>query len=162
MTQSRTLARLLTAMGAAIAALALLAPAASATEPAPGYAQFAGCPDAKEAPAVEICVHSDITGGHLQTGKKDVPVENPLTIVGGLNGELAGFTANSKGGLSKTKQKVPGGVIGLTGLTWLLEFFGSDALTLYATAEFAGTPGNFSPQSITLPLKVHLETPSGV
>jgi hypothetical protein len=162
MTQSRTLGRLLTILGAAIAALVLLAPAASAKEPAPGFERFAGCPSPEESASTVFCIRSEVFGGHLQTGKKDVPVENPLTIVGGLNAELGGFAANSKGGLSKTKQKVPGGVIGLTGLTWLLEFFGSDALTLYATAEFAGVPGNFSPNSITLPLKVHLETPSGV
>jgi hypothetical protein len=42
------------------------------------------------------------------------------------------FTLNlyggKKGGLRPVKQKVPGGVIGLTGLTWLLEFLGSEAL----------------------------------
>jgi hypothetical protein len=50
----------------------------------------------------------------------------------------------------------------LTGLTWLLEFFGSDALTLYAETELAGTPGKFNFSSVTLPIKVHLTTPSGV
>jgi hypothetical protein len=162
MTQSRILAVPLAVVAVVLAALALLAPAASAKEPAPGFERFAGCPSPEENPAAVFCIRSEVFDGHLQTGSKDVPIENPLTIVGGLNEELGGFSANSKGGLSKTKQKVPGGVIGLTGLTWLLEFFGSDALTLYATAEFAGVPGNFSPSSITLPLKVHLETPSGV
>src|SRR6185436_573266 len=99
---------------------------------------------------------------HLNVGKKEVPIVNPLTIVGGLNAELEHFAFNSKGGLSKTAQKVPGGVIGLTGLTWLLEFFGSEALTLYATTELAGTPTNFSFSSVTLPIKVHLTNPSGL
>jgi hypothetical protein len=162
MTQSRTLARLLTAAAAAIAALALLAPAASAAEPAPGYEQFAGCPSPEEAAGLTACIRSDVTGGTLQMGTKEVPVENPLTISGGVDENLENFTFNSKGGLSKTPQKVPGGVLGLTGLTWLLEFFGSEALTLYGTAELAGTPTNFDFTSVTLPIKVHLTTPSGV
>jgi hypothetical protein len=161
MIQSKTLARLFTAAGAAILAIALLAPLAQAQEPKPGFTQFKGCPTKAEKD-LHFCVRSDVTGGHLQMGKKTVPIENPLVLVGGTDAEFEGFTANKFGGLSKTKQKVPGGVIGLTGLTWLLEFFGSDALTLYATTELAGVPSNFTVESVTLPIKVHLETPSGV
>jgi hypothetical protein len=54
---------------------------------------------------------------------------------------------------------VPGGVVGLTGLTWLLEILGSDALTLYATTELAGAPGAPIDVPVTLPIKVHLENP---
>lgn len=162
MTQSRVLAIPLAVAAAALAALALLAPVASAKTPAPGFERFAGCPSQEESATTVFCIWSEVTDGHLQTGKKTVPIENPLTIVGGLDENLENFAANSKGGLSKTKQKVPGGVIGLTGLTWLLEFFGSDALTLYATTELAGIPKEFSFNTVTLPIKVHLETPSGV
>ena len=162
MIQSRTIAGLLTVAGAALAALALLAPVASATEPAPGYEQFAGCPTPEENAETTGCIRSDVTGGHLQTGSKTVPIENPLTISGGVNQFLEGFAYNSQGGLSKVKQKVPGGVVGLTGLTWLLELFGSDALTLYATTELAGTPSNFKFSSVTLPIKVHLTNPGGL
>ena len=161
MIQSRALTGLLTVLGAAMAALALLAPVASAGETAPGYEQFKGCPTPAEK-EMEFCITSEVTGGHLQTGSKTVPIENPLTIGGGLNGELEDFTAGPEGGLSKVKQKVPGGVIGLTGLTWLLEFFGSDALTLYATTELAGQPSNFTIETVTFPIKVHLTTPSNV
>jgi hypothetical protein len=162
MIQSKTLARLLTMAGLAILAVALFAPIAQAKEePNPGFTQFRGCPRPEEK-VMYFCVRSDISGGHLQTGKKNVPIENPLKLVGGTDPAFEGFTANSEGGLSKVKQKVPGGVIGLTGLTWLLEFFGSDALTLYATTELAGIPTNFTGASVTLPIKVHLETPSGV
>lgn len=157
MTQSRKFAGLLTALAAAALALALLAPAASAKEPAPGYTQFAGCPSPEEKAGLSSCIRSEVTGGFLQMGKKNVPIEKPLTISGGVNEFLEGFTYNSKGGLSKVKQKVPGGVIGLTGLTWLLEFLGSEALTLYAVTELAGTPTNFNFSSVTLPIKVHLE-----
>jgi hypothetical protein len=156
MIQSRTLVRLFTAMGAAIAVLALLATAASAREPAPGFTQFAGCPSPEENPKVEVCVVTEITGGHFQMGNKDVPIEKKITISGGTEGGLANFSANSKGGMTPVKQKVPGGVIGLTGLTWLLEFLGSEALTLYAVTELAGQPGNFGSVPLTLPIKVHL------
>lgn len=162
MTQSKTLARLLCMAGAAILAVALFAPIAQAKEPAPGYTQFAGCPSPEEKAGLALCLKSDITGGHLKVGSKEVPIENPLTLSGGTDAEFEGFTYNSKGGLSKVKQKVPGGVLGLTGLTWLLEFFGSDALTLYAETELAGTPSGFTISTVTIPIKVHLTTPSGV
>src|SRR5260221_7671068 len=71
-------------------------------------------------------------------GSKDVPIEKPFTLSGGFESEFTKFFYNSKGGLTPVKQKVPGGVIGLTGLTWLLEFLGSEALTLYAVTELAG------------------------
>jgi hypothetical protein len=162
MIQSKTLARLLGAAGTAILAVALFAPVAQAVEePQPGFTQFRGCPRPEEK-VMRFCVRSDVKAGHLQMGSKDVPIENPLKLTGGVNDFFEEFTANSEGGLSKTKQKVPGGVIGLTGLTWLLEFFGSDALTLYATTELAGIPSNFTFSTVTLPIKVHLETPSGV
>lgn len=162
MIQSKTLAKLLAAAGAAILAISMFAPIAQAKEePQPGFTQFRGCPRPEEK-VMFFCVRSDITGGHLLMGSKNAPIENPLKLTGGTNVEFGEFTANSEGGLSKVKQKVPGGVIGLTGLTWLLEFFGSDALTLYAVTELAGIPSNFTPTSVTLPIKVHLETPSNV
>lgn len=161
MHQSISVARLLGAAITALLAVALLAPAAQAA-PAPGYEQFKGCPTPAQSSDTPVCVFSEVTGGHLQMGKKTVPIENPLTLGGAVNEEFEDFTAGPEGGLSKTKQKVPGGVLGLTGLTWLLEFFGSNSLTLYATTELAGKPSGFTINTVTLPIKVHLETPSGV
>jgi hypothetical protein len=153
--KSKRTAGLFAAAASVLAAMALVAPVAPAATPAPGYSQFAGCPDPKtEFPGVFICLRNTIKSGHFQMGSKKVPIENPLTLSGG---QLADGTlvANSKGGLSPVKQKVPGGVVGLTGLTWLLEFLGSEALTLYAQTELAGIPkqeGEF----ISLPIKVRL------
>lgn len=161
MTQSKT-ARLLGAIVAALLAVALIAPAAGAAETAPGFEQFSGCPTPEESPGTPVCIRSDVTGGHLQVGTRDVPIKNPLILSGGVNLFFEEFTAGPEGGLSKTAQKVPGGVLGLTGLTWLLEFFGSEALTLYATTELAGVPSGFTISSVTLPIKVHLTSPSGV
>lgn len=154
MIQSKTAVRLLMAGVAAIAALAVLAPMASAKEPKPGYTQFAGCPSPEENAEVAACFRATIKSGHFQMGSKDVPIEKPMTLSGGWDPEFTKFSYNSKGGLSPVKQKVPGGVIGLTGLTWLLEFLGSEALTLYAVTELAGpvTGGD----GINLPIKVHL------
>lgn len=162
MTQSSLPTRVLVALVAAIAALALLAPGASAKEPAPGYTQFTGCPSPEENPNVDGCVHSVIKGGHFQMGNKNVPIEKPIDITGGIEEGLVNFTANSKGGLKPVAQTVPGGVIGLTGLTWLLEFFGVNALSLYATTEAAGQPDISNIEFIRMPVRVHLTTPSGV
>ena len=154
MIQSKTLARLLSGVVVGVAALALLAPTAFAKNPGPGYEQFTGCPSPEENSSVAFCFRSVVTGGHFQMGSKDVPITNPMTLTGGVDQSAAHFYYNSKGGLTPVKQKVPGGVIGLTGLTWLLELLGSEALTLYAVTELAGTP--VPGDGITLPVKVHL------
>src|SRR6187551_1400096 len=162
MTLSSIHSRLLVVLAAAIAALVLLAPAASAKEPKPGYTQFAGCPSPEEASFVTICFRAEITGGNFKMGNKNVPIEKPIILSGGFDTSGEKFAASPKGGLIPVKQKVPGGVIGLTGLTWLLEFFGSEALTLYAVTEAAGLPGPPLADPLSLPIRVHLETPSGV
>jgi len=139
---------------AAAAALAVMAPAAQAATPAPGFGQFANCPSPAENPAVVSCITSSVKGGHFQMGSKDVPITVPMTLSGGIaaNGDIL---KGPKGPiLTQAKQKVPGGVVGLTGLTWLLEILGSEALTLYAVTETAGTV-NFG-ETLNLPIKVHL------
>lgn len=143
----------------AVAALtaALLAPGAQAKKPVAPYEQFAGCPTKTEAASTASCLRAVVKSGRLKLGNKDTPITNPIVITGGVNEELGEFHANAEGGLKPAKQKVPGGVVGLTGLTWLLEFLGSEALTLYATAEAAGLPTFAGVQNITLPIRVHLE-----
>lgn len=158
MIQSRSLAKLLVAFGTAIAALALLVPLASAAEPKEGFKQFKGCPSQVEAPAVETCERVHIDGGYVKLGSKTVTIENAMNLIAGVDSG-----GNFVGGVfPPVAQKVPGGVIGVTGLVWLLEFFGVEALSLYATTELAGVPGNAFIEPITLPVKVHLTTPSGV
>lgn len=153
--KSKHFAQLSGFAAAALAAIALAAPLAQAATPAPGYEQFRGCPSPSEDPTLEGCVHSIVTGGHFKMGNKDVPIENPIPLTGGVHEGLEGFTFNSEGGLKPVKQKVPGGVIGLTGLTWLLEILGSEALILYAVTELAGTP-QLGLTEIVMPVKVHL------
>jgi hypothetical protein len=160
MSNKKTPAGVLAVLGAAIMAMALIAPAAMAATPKPGYTQFAGCPSKEENPAVNGCFRSVIKSGNFKMGSKNVPIEKPITLSGGYT-EFGAFSFNSKGGLSKAKQKVPGGVIGLTGLTWLAEFLGIEALTLYATTELAGAPQPLAEPAF-LPIKVHLENSTGV
>lgn len=157
MLQSRTVTRLLPAIGAAILAIALFAPAAQAINP--GYEQFKGCPSKTESPSSVFCVRSDVPSGHLIMGKKEVPIKNPLVIVGGINESLGGFTAGPGGGLIPVKQEVPGGIIGITGFDWLINFLGLEDLKLFATAELAGTPGSLAVEPLVLPIKVHLTNP---
>lgn len=157
--RSKKTARLLALLVTAAAAVALLAPAAQGATPKPGYENFAGCPSKEEVPSVFLCIRSVINSGNFKMGNKDVPITNPITLSGGLvETETFGHVvANAKGGMSKSPQKVPGGVIGLTGLTWLLELLGSEALTLYATTEIAGGPQLDPEFNLKLPIKVHLE-----
>jgi hypothetical protein len=154
---------LLLAVAGLITAFAAFSPVAQAETPNPGYTQFAGCPSPfTENSAIVTCVRSDITGGKFKMGNKEVPIEKPIALTGGVKEGFGPLYYNAEGGLTKAKQKVPGGVIGLTGLTWLAEFLGSDALTLYATTELAGTPIIGGLEFAILPVKVHLENSTGV
>jgi hypothetical protein len=150
-------ARFLGLFAVAALAIAVMVPLAQAAKPAAGYERFAGCPTKAEAPTVSSCLHAEVTGGRLKLGNKDTPITKPIIITGGVNEELGEFHANAEGGLKPARQKVPGGIVGLTGLTWLAEVLGSEALTLYATAEAAGLPVFEGVNNITLPLRIHLE-----
>lgn len=148
---------LLVLIVAALAAMALAAPLAQAATPAPGYTQFAGCPSLKEVPTVEACISSEIKGGHFNMGNKNVPISKPMKMTGGLAGSL-GFVANAEGGLKPVKQLVPGGIVGLTGLDWLVNFLSLEGLKLYAVTELVGQP--VIADSLELPLRVHLINPA--
>lgn len=151
---------LMVAVVGVLTAFAALSPIAQAAKPREGYKQFSGCPSPfSENSKVHTCLHATITSGKFKMGNKEVPIEKPITLTGGVEElfEVGPLYFNSEGGLSKAKQKVPGGVIGLTGLTWLLEFLGSEALTLYATTELVGTPLIAGTQFARLPIRVHLE-----
>lgn len=153
---TKHLATLWAGVAAVLAVFAVAAPLAQATTPAPGYSQFAGCPSPAEKATISSCFRGEITGGTFKLGNKEVPIEKPMVLSGGTNAEGNEFSFNSKGGLTPVKQKVPGGVVGLTGLTWLFEFLGSEALTLYAVTELAGPVGNPLAPAFELPIKVHL------
>ena len=150
--------RLLGSLVAAVAVIvAVVAPAAHGATPAPGFERFAGCPSPAENPKVVACVTSTITGGNFKMGTKNVPISKPMTLSGGVeaNGNVS---ANAKGGLTPVQQQVPGGVIGITGLDWLVNFLDIDSLQLFAQTEIAGVP-NIGEAAITLPIRVKLINP---
>lgn len=147
---------LLALITVAVAATALIAPAAQAATPLPGYTQFTGCPTLGENAAIEACLRSTITGGHFKMGSKNVPINKPIALTGGLlpGGDIV-YT--SEGGLQKVKLEIPGGLVGLTGLDWLVNVLSLEALKVYAVTEAVGTP-NLT-DSLKLPVRVHLENP---
>lgn len=154
--KSKHFGKLFGAVAVALVAVAMTAPIAQADTPAPGYSQFAGCPSNNEKAHVTSCIRSVVKSGNFKMGNKNVTIEKPITVSGGVDPFLGNFVYTSKGGMPPVNQKVPGGVIGLTGLTWLLEFFGSEALTLYAATELAGQPVFHGLGQVDLPVKVHL------
>ena len=149
--------RLLLIAALSLIALGLAAPLTQAATPAPGYSQFTGCPTTAEVPVVYACEHAAVTGGHFQMGSKDVPIKNKMDLVGGVDNTLSGPIY--KASLTKVKQLVPGGVIGLTGLDWLVNFLSIESLQLFAVTELAGTP-SAAEEIISLPVKVHLINPA--
>jgi hypothetical protein len=158
--KSKRTARLLAALLSAFCALAIQGPVAAQADPTkPGYSEFSGCPTKAQYPAVEFCVRAEIKSGNFKMGNKNVPITKPIILSGGVVEDLSGFKAGPTGGLSEAKQLVPGGVIGLTGLDWLVNFLNIEALQLYAVTELAGTPNLSNPESTTLPIKVHLINP---
>jgi hypothetical protein len=142
--------------GIAVVALTLLAGSvAGARSTQEGYEKFAGCPSPEENRDVETCFAMPIRGGHLKIGNKNIPIEHPFNLSGGLSSTDV-VSANSKGGLAPVKQEVPGGILGLTGLSWLSDFFDQNELKLYATTELAGNPENPLTVAFTLPIQIHL------
>jgi hypothetical protein len=156
--KSKYLSKLLLAAVSALAAIAMAVPFAQAATPAPGFEQFAGCPSPAEKATITGCIRAIIKGGHFKMGNKNVPISKPMILSGGVNSEFGEFSANSKGGLLPAKQLVPGGVIGLTGLDWLVNFLSIEALQLYAVTELVGQP--VIAQNFTLPIRVHLINPA--
>lgn len=152
--------KILVAAGTALASMALLASAADAATPAPPYQDFAGCQTHAENPFVAECIKFTFSGGHIGFGNREVPVTNPIVLRGGYEQINGDFVYNAEGGIVPVKQTVPGGLIGLTGLKWLDEFIGSqEQLKLYATVESAGQPGSVYEESLTVPVKIHLQNP---
>jgi hypothetical protein len=144
----------------ALASMAILASAANAATPAPPYQDFAGCPSPAEQPFVGECLKYQFTGGHIGFGKRDIPITNTIVLRGAIEQETENWLQNSEGGIVPVRQTVPGGLIGLTGYSWLDQAVeSSNQLKLYATVELAGNVGNLLQPTLNVPVKVHLENP---
>lgn len=139
-----------------LAALTALTPASAGatTTPAVGYGQFTGCPNPSENPAIEFCFRTEFTSGVLQMGGVEIDITTPVVLSGGFTG--AGAVSFSPfGGLESVTQTVTGGIVGLTGITWLATVLSSTEQEVYATIELAGVPANPLEMG-SLPVKVHL------
>jgi hypothetical protein len=170
-------------------AVALMAPLASlgivssaSATPKGEYAVFADCP----LTAAAICIHASTESGEFVVGKKTVPITNTITLQGGLNETETGFAfvaAKDGNTLSKSPQKVPGGLTGLVNCTsikgnGLIEkaerrsceaIFENGLTGVTATTELAAPAssiqislGNLlegTGTALQLPVKVHLENP---
>ncbi len=150
---------LLVAVAALVALTALAPSAASATtNPATGYEQFTGCPNPGEA-TTESCFHTVFTNGEVQVGQINIPVNTPITYSGGTTpGGTVVF--NAFGGMPPVPQSVPGGIVGLTGLTWLASVLTPAEQEVDADIELAGTPGPPWGETFSLPIKIHLTNPA--
>jgi len=167
-----------TAFAGAMAAVGVSSAAANE------YEAFAQCPT--EAPGVETCIVARTGSGEIKLGNESVPIEKTQTLQGGLiietPFESVFETALNGETLTKTPQKVPGGLTGIkcseikgTGfiereLRKLCEsIFDSHLTAVYATTEVAGSANSIIlnqpfleigySTALTLPVKVKLENP---
>jgi hypothetical protein len=167
-----------TAAAASVVALLVMASSALAVEhhPKGEYAQFADCPLSNS--SVGACVYAKTESGEFVVGKQQVPIVNPITLQGGvIFGSPEKFVAAEDGNtLSKSPQKVPGGLAGLIRCNEIKEFFlrlaceivFENGLTgVNATTELAAPASSIGINTVnlltakgtalSLPVKVHLE-----
>jgi hypothetical protein len=170
--------RYLVAAVALTSIAALLGAASAMATPKGEYAVFADCPVA----TVNACVFATTESGKFVVGKETVPIEKTITLQGGITENAAEelkFVAASDGNtLSKTPQKVPGGLAGLVKCNEISNLlvriacevtFENGVTGVNATSELAAPAssigideGNFINETgtaLSLPLKVHLENP---
>lgn len=143
---------LATVLAIAVTAVLVMATSAMAAT-APGYEEWDACPDRSVDATIGGCIATVVDGGHLKLGSKNTPIVDPITLSGALNSSGSFIVGEFDGG----SQAIPGGLIGLTGLDWLIYLFPNEVLGLYAHAELAGAPSNPALDPLTLPLKVRLE-----
>ncbi len=181
LTSVRTRALLVVSLLVASVGALSVASTASAT-PKGEFAIFADCP----VTTAQACLHAVTESGEFTIGKKNVPITNPITLQGGLNETKTGeeFVAAKDGNtLSKSPQKVPGGLSGLVNCTEIkgsgffeklergaCEAIFENGLTgVNATTELAAPASQIQVNlgnllsakgtALQLPVKVHLENP---
>jgi hypothetical protein len=145
----------------AVAITALLASATSASAATrPGYEIFSNCPDRSVDPAITVCFTTRVTSGHLQMGDTNTPITDPIELDGALKPSPTVGGIVIVGHFDGGRQQVPGGIIGITELDWLINLFPGDLLKLYAEPELAGEVlgGPFA-ETLTLPMRVKLDNP---
>jgi hypothetical protein len=165
---------------ALIAMFVVASPAFAAKHPTGEFAVFAECPTSNA--AVEACIVAKTESGSFTIGKEKVPIVSPITLQGGVNHffstEEEFFGAEGGNTLTKTPQKVPGGLLGLVKCNEIENFFERIACEVVfengvtgvnATTELAAPASSIkvdtiallsqSGTALSLPLKIHLENP---
>jgi hypothetical protein len=179
-------AKALFVIASLVASLAILAAASTALATPKGeFAIFADCP--LSVPEIN-CFYAKTESGEFTIGKKTVPIVNPQVLQGGLKETetppFEEFVAAADGNtLTKTPQKVPGGLSGLVNCTEIkgsgflekvergsCEAIFENGLTgVNATVELAAPAKSIEVNlgallsqkgtALGLPAKVHLENP---
>jgi len=166
----------------ALMALAALGMASSAmATPKGAFAVFAQCP--VHAAEVDACIYSPTTSGYIKLGKQEVPIVKTQVLQGGLLENEPSYVkplsaALNGETLTKTAQKVPGGLLGLVECNKISNFierilcegfFENGVTGVNAVTELAAPASSVVLNSayeqlgvgtaLTLPIKVHLENP---
>jgi hypothetical protein len=166
----------------ALMALAALGMASSAmATPKGAFAVFAQCP--VHAAEVDACIYSPTTSGYIKLGKQEVPIVKTQVLQGGLLENEPSYVkplsaALNGETLTKTPQKVPGGLLGLVECNKISNFierilcegfFENSVTGVNAVTELAAPASSVVLNSayeqlgvgtaLTLPIKVHLENP---
>jgi len=170
------------AMMVPLASLGMASPAL-AKEPTGIFAVFKQCP--RFTTGVNLCIYTQTLSGEVTLNKQTVPIASTITLQGGIirNEETEAETlvgALNGESLSKTPQKVPGGLLGLVKCNEIkgegfLEklargtcelIFENKTTGVNATTELAGQPGinknnlvNAEGTALSLPVRIHLENP---
>jgi hypothetical protein len=173
----------LSVAAALVVSLFALTSSAQAVEhhPTGEFAPFADCPLSN--PVTEWCVLAKTEGGEFVISKEKVPVVNTITLQGAFHenastGVLEFLGAEDGNTLSKTPQKVPGGLAGLVKCNEITNFFErlaceitfENGLTgVNATTELAAPATSIglnlvnlieeTGTALSLPVKLHLENP---
>jgi len=170
---------------AVIASLAIVGVPAAMATPKGAFAVFSQCPTT--AAEVDGCIFSPTESGHVTIGKQEVPIVNTQDLQGGLLEETEPFVKHLAGALNgetltKTAQKVPGGLLGIkceeiTGSGWLEkearklceDLFANHLTNVYAITELAAPASSVVLNTafeqlgvgtaLKLPVKIRLENP---
>jgi hypothetical protein len=108
--------RMLIAVVALLAPLAMASPAMAEHHPTGNFASFKYCPLSNK--LTELCTVANTNAGEFTVGKKTVPITKTITLQGGLHEnekteELEFIAAEGAETLSKTEETVPGGLLGI-------------------------------------------------
>jgi hypothetical protein len=171
---------LVTTVVASVAMMAVASSAFAVTHhPTGEFAPFSDCPLSNS--AVVNCLLAKTESGEFVVGKEQVPIASTITLQGGIKKASGGeeFVAAEDGNtLSKTPQKVPGGLAGIVRCNEITNFvervlcewtFENGVTGVNATTELAAPASSIKVNTLnlitatgtalSLPVKVHLENP---